>query len=440
MKKIFKTEILLWLIIIPLGGYGLYSFYHLPDDYVITDFPLALIVFLAASVLTLCYFLFVALCAFIYRPAKEMPEEDLPGCSIIVPAYNEGKHVADTLESIFACNYPADKMEITAINDGSTDDTWEWITKTAEKYPGKIKTIDLPANKGKKNALYQGIKLSSHDIIVTVDSDSTVSPDALRKLVAPFRDPATGAVAGNIMIKNSDDGIYPKLMAVSLMFGFEMIRSSQSIIGFVMCTPGALSAYRKKACIDTLDKWLNQRFLGAAATVGEDRALSSMILRNGYKVIYQRDAIAHTCMPTTFKGFINTLLRWARGDVRENLLMFLHMLTFFPKNLPVICKQFQIFILIYNGIIAASFPVTMAYCILSNIHHPGVVWGIVSSMWIGFVFCFIYSLIPVSVYARRKSPADAVWGIIFPLLFLTVLSWIPLWSVVTVRNSKWLTR
>ena len=430
----------MWSAVLVLGIWGLYAFYQLPHNYILSGFPLTFIVFIGASLLTLSYFLFISMCAFAYRKAKELPDSELPACSVIVPAYNEGKHVAETLDSLMACDYPPEKMEVFAINDGSADDTLLWIKKSAEKYPDRITVLDIKKNKGKKNALYQGIKAAAHDIIVTVDSDSIVQPDALRKLTSAFRDNKIGGVAGNIRIKNTNEGIFPKLMAVSLMFGFEVIRSSQSIIGFVMCTPGALSAYRKNACMPTIGKWLNQQFLGAPATIGEDRALSSMILRNGYKVVYQRDAIAHTCMPTTFRGFVNTLLRWARGDVRENLLMFYHMATFFPKNFTIIFRQFQIFMLLFNSLVAAAFPVTMAYCFISNILHPEALLAMLSTLWVGGVFCFVSSLIPVCVYSKRANFLDAVWGVIFPFLSLTIFAWIPLWAFITVRNSKWLTR
>ena len=81
------------------------------------------IFFTVVSLIMLLYILFCSVCATFYRPAAAANDEDLPGCTVIVPAYNEGKHVADTLFSLLESDYPPEKLQIIAINDGSKDDT-----------------------------------------------------------------------------------------------------------------------------------------------------------------------------------------------------------------------------------------------------------------------------------------------------------------------------
>ena len=83
---------------------------------------------------------------------------------------------------------------------------------------------------------------------MTLDSDSMVTKRSLRELVAPFHyDPKIGGVAGNIKVLNVDEGVLPRMLDVSFGFGFEFLKSAQSVANSVLCQPGALSAYRKSA-------------------------------------------------------------------------------------------------------------------------------------------------------------------------------------------------
>ena len=86
-------------------------------------------------------------------------------------------------------NYPLEKLEIIAVNDGSSDDTWYWIQRGANEFPGRIRTLNLLRNGGKRRALYEGFQIASGEIAVTVDSDSAITENAIRALVAPFRRP-----------------------------------------------------------------------------------------------------------------------------------------------------------------------------------------------------------------------------------------------------------
>ena len=94
-----------------------------------------------------------------YKEYPAEPDEKLPTCAVIVPAYNEGEQVYPSLMSILKSDYPADKLQIIAVNDGSDDDTLEWMKKAETDSAGKIKVIDVPENKGKRNAIYQGVLL-----------------------------------------------------------------------------------------------------------------------------------------------------------------------------------------------------------------------------------------------------------------------------------------
>ncbi|MBF0234912.1 MAG: glycosyltransferase family 2 protein, partial [Desulfamplus sp.] len=228
-----------------------------------------------------------AVLVIMYKPIQSCEDDLLPGCTVIVPAFNEGKQVLMTLRSLAASDYPEDKLKLIAVDDGSVDDTWEWIQKAKEELGDRVITIKQPCNKGKRHALYAGFQQSIGEVLVTVDSDSTVDPDTLRNLVTPFAvDKKVGAVAGNVRVLNMDKGIIPKMLDVVFVYSFDFIRASQSMVKAVMCTPGALSAYRRNVVMDILQEWLHQKFCGQPANIGEDRAMTNLILREGYHVLF----------------------------------------------------------------------------------------------------------------------------------------------------------
>src|SRR5690606_14307833 len=121
-----------------------------------------------------------------YKPISSVTNEDLPTVTVIVPAYNEGKQVWATLMSLAKSDYPAHKLQLLAIDDGSKDDTWEWMQKAKQDLGDRVSIYQQPVNKGKRHALYRGFHLGTGEVFVTVDSDSEVTADTLRNLVSPF--------------------------------------------------------------------------------------------------------------------------------------------------------------------------------------------------------------------------------------------------------------
>src|SRR5690606_17008311 len=223
-----------------------------------------------------------------YKPVASVTDEELPTCTVIVPAYNEGQLVYQTLHSLANSDYPHDKMQIIAIDDGSKDDTWTWIKKAKAELGERVIICQQPVNKGKRHALYRGFHLGTGEIFVTVDSDSVVKKDTLRNMTSPFVvNERCGAVAGNVRVLNNEKALIPRMLNVSFVFSFEFVRSAQSMLGSVLCTPGALSAYRKEAVMACLPDWINQTFMGQPSDIGEDRAMTNMILKQGYHVQFQ---------------------------------------------------------------------------------------------------------------------------------------------------------
>ena len=390
-----------------------------------------------AGIVPVFYLIFQAVLVCFYRPIhkENISDAELPGCTVVVPAYNEGSAVAETLRALLKSDYPAEKLEIIAINDGSADDTWNWITLVAGESGNRIKTINLEQNKGKKNALHLGFTQAQHDIVITIDSDSFVNADTIRNLVLPFENPKVGGAAGVVRVRNIDRGMIPRILDVCFVFSCDFVRSAQSSIGGVLCSPGAISAYRKAALLPHLDGWLHQTFLGKPSTIGEDRALTSILLRNNYHVVLQNNALVETCVPEDYPQLCRTLIRWTRGDVREGLLMVRHFykrfnfgdwrLTALKINLgcqllglmlPTVMFPLMIFSFIAN---AGNIMFVLSYAIFAT---------------------WLWAMIPAILYAHRETPLKAAWAFVCALFSLFALSWVCLYSWITMNNPTWMTR
>ena len=368
---------------------------------------------------------------FQYKPIESVTDDLLPTCTVIVPAYNEGNLVFQTLLSIANSDFPKHKLQILAIDDGSKDDTWYWMNKAKEQLGDQIVVFQQPENKGKRHALYRGFNLGTGEVFVTIDSDSIIKKDTLRNLVSPFiKDANCGAVAGNVRVLNNKTAILPKMLNVSFVMSFEFVRSVESQLESVLCTPGALAAYRSSAVFECLPEWINQTFMGAASDIGEDRAMTNMILMQGKKVLFQRNALVLTDVPEKYQGLYKMFIRWGRSNVRENLVMAKYVFTDFKKESKIGTR-----LLFINQFlsIAMTYPFLL-FMLYFIVVHPIL---FLSSTLLGIL---IFSSFPVLFYAKRYSASESLWAYAYSVLYTFGLFWIPPYAIATAGRSGWLTR
>ena len=368
---------------------------------------------------------------FQYKPIESVSDELLPTTTVIVPAYNEGKLVWQTLLSIANSDFPTSKLQILAIDDGSKDDTWYWMKKAKEELGDRLFIYQQPQNKGKRHALYRGFNLGTGEVFVTIDSDSIIKPDTLRNMVSPFVvDENCGAVAGNVRVLNHKKGILPKMLNVSFVMSFEFVRSAESQLGTVLCTPGALAAYRSSAVFKCLPEWIDQKFMGTPSDIGEDRAMTNMILKQGQKVLFQRNALVLTDVPVQYQGLYKMFIRWGRSNVRENLVMANYVFTNFREGSKtgarlLFLNQFLTLLMTYPFLLFMLFFIIV---------HPLL---FLSSTLLGIL---IVSSFPVLFYAKRYSVSESLWAYSYSVLYTFGLFWIAPYAIATAGKSGWLTR
>lgn len=383
---------------------------------------------LAAKISFLIYILVLYLR---YKTIDSVSDQELPLCTVIVPAYNEGELVYKTLVSLVESDYPAEKLQIISIDDGSQDDTWQWMNKAKQELGNRISIYQQPENKGKRHALYRGFNLGMGDVFITVDSDSIVKKDTLRIMASPFVvNEECGAVAGNVLVLNREKAIIPRMLNVSFAFSFEFIRSAQSALGSVLCTPGALSAYRREAVFNCREAWINQTFMGQVSKIGEDRAMTNMILKQGYKVFFQRKAYVYTNIPERYKNLSKMFIRWERSNVRENIAMSKFAFSDFRKGPKagtriLLLNQWLKMIMAYPGILLMLFFV----CTYPLLFLTSTLVGIL-----------VFSSIQALFYAKKHNVSESFWAYSYSIFYAFTLFWITPYAIATAGRSGWLTR
>jgi hyaluronan synthase len=366
-----------------------------------------------------------------YHPVPPCPDEKLLTCAVLVPAYNEGRQVLETLRSIAQSDYPKEKLKIVVIDDGSKDDTWFWIQQAVREMPDRVTPIRLSSNRGKRHALHTGFRKCASEIFVTIDSDSQVQPQTIRCLTAPFvLDPKVGAVAGNVRILNQNEGLIPKMLEVSFAFSFDFLRAGQSVLNTVMCSPGALSAYRSKLVKKVLPQWINQKFLGRHANIGEDRAMTNMILKLGYHVLFQSNAMVFTKAPIRYRGLCKMFLRWARSNIRETLVMTRFVFTRFRKT-PMLGARINLLLSLMALTLGQGIKLIIVGLFISMPEILGM------RMLLGAVMA---GILPALFYFYTYRDTDSLWAFAYSLFWVTGLWWITPYALLTPQKTGWLTR
>jgi len=224
----------------------------------------------------------------------------LPKVSIIVPAFNEQKTIAQTLKSLLNLDYPKNKLDIIAVNDGSTDNT----EKIMRSFKSKIKILSQK-RQGKAAALNNAMKISTGDIIATTDADSTVNREALSETIGYFNDPKIAAVTTSVKVAKQKNFIQ-KIQFIEYIFNI-LYRKVFSIMDSIFVIPGPFGLYRKS----TLTK------LGGFEkdNLTEDMEIAMRIQKHGYRIENSLKAVSFTNAPSTIKNLFKQRVRWYRGFI-----------------------------------------------------------------------------------------------------------------------------
>ncbi len=364
--------------------------------------------------------------------------KNYPTVTIIVPCYNEEKDISLTVDSLLNLNYPKSKLSIFVVDDGSKDNTWNVLQKY-ESNP--LITLFKKKNGGKHTALNLGIKKATSEFVGCLDSDSSVHPEALKRIITFFDNEKTMAVAPSIIIRN------PQNIIQHAQDGeFDMAHYFTKMLAFlkgISVTPGPFSIFRRKV-FDEIG------FYHKAHNT-EDQEIALRMHKMGYLIDNCPDAYVYAGSPDTVKKLYKQRVRWVYGFIKNGLDY--KELFFKPKygtigifTLPsgfilivgtlflLILSLVKLFSFITNKILqirATGFDSLFGNSLSFNLFF-------INTQVFLFISILLYVLVVISVIlGRRMVYGRKAFSINIFLFIIVYFILAPIWLVRSVWNALW---
>jgi biofilm PGA synthesis N-glycosyltransferase PgaC len=286
---------------------------------VISLFRLLSLLIIIMGSLTLLYFP-LALIASLRRRSPPVFDSSRPLVSIVVPAYNEEKVIANCVESILASDYP--NLEIILVDDGSKDETYAVMKRY---HNSSVVTALTKPNGGKASALNLGYNHSHGEILMFVDADGIFTRSTIDEMLALFTSDKVGAICGNDAPVNLDR-LLTQLMCLQTHVGTGFVRRALAQINCLPIVSGNIGAFRRSVLEktdpadgiplrqDIAQAWeVKSKGPFRSGFIGEDLELTWRVHKAGYQVKFAPHAVVLAEVPSTIKSLWKQRVRWARG-------------------------------------------------------------------------------------------------------------------------------
>jgi cellulose synthase/poly-beta-1,6-N-acetylglucosamine synthase-like glycosyltransferase len=235
-----------------------------------------------------------------FRKKKDITSyNEWPEVSLLIAAYNEEKVISAKIENCLMLDYPQDLLHIWVASDGSSDKT----NVIVNKYVASNQNVHLLENPrtGKSGILNAAMKLIKSEIVLFSDANTYYSMDVLKKIIKHFEDPDIGCVSGRLIYVNPGETISGK--GESLYWRYETsLKKMESKFGYVAGANGAIYAVRR----DLFEPF-------SVRTINDDFTLSMKIVENGFKSIYDENAIVYENVAPTMESEFNRHVRDGAG-------------------------------------------------------------------------------------------------------------------------------
>jgi biofilm PGA synthesis N-glycosyltransferase PgaC len=241
-------------------------------------------------------------------PAGPWPSGEWPAVTVVIAAYNEQDAVSKTLEHIAASEYPG-AMSVVLADNNSTDRTAELGQAAAQRLQLDYRRSFEPVA-GKHNALNTALTGVTTPIVVTVDADTFLHPQAIGYLVGRLtsrpQDQHVAACAGALIAENANDNFLTRMQAWDYRLGINGVKRTQAAYNSALVAQGAFSGYWTED-VRAIGGWPD--------AIGEDIVLTWSLLDSRGLVQYEPAALGATVVPTRLRHFMRQRARWARGMI-----------------------------------------------------------------------------------------------------------------------------
>jgi N-acetylglucosaminyltransferase len=239
-----------------------------------------------------------------------------PAVDVVIPCFNEAQSLLEACcRSVAGQDYPG-PLRVWLVDDGSRNRAA--LLAVYERWAARGWDVRLlESNVGKRAAQDKAVRRGTGELVVLMDSDTVLAPDAIRHAAATFADDRVGAVSGSIGVLNAPTNLLTRLIHHRYRLRFQVERPAQGFFTSLLCCSGPFAVYRRSLLDELWEGYLGQTFAGVPCTNGDDLHLTNLVLATGHQVLFEPRAIASTCVPRSLGQYLRQQLRWNRSFYRE---------------------------------------------------------------------------------------------------------------------------
>ena len=282
-----------------------------------------------------------------------------------------------------------------------------------------------PHNTGKRASIIRAVREATSEIIVSIDSDVIVEPDAIRQLVRRFARPEIAAVGGWVDIRNKHDNWLTRMQTVKYWYAYYAMRNLEWGFKRMLCLSGCLTAYRRSVLVELEPVLESRALMGMPVKYGEDRYLTRQIVKAGYLTTITLAARCRTFVPTTLRGYFSQQLRWRRS----NLVDYAGGLTHVWRLNPLIAINY-----FAMSIALIGYPIAVVRALGTSVLFPAIVGHLHVLLLFGLYYRW---------KVRRWPPEDRVGAASFlpqALVMPVTYGLLTPLALMTLDSTSWETR
>jgi cellulose synthase/poly-beta-1,6-N-acetylglucosamine synthase-like glycosyltransferase len=327
----------------------------------------------------------------------------MPDVSLLIAAFNEQEGIAEKIENSLALDYPKDKLEIIIVSDGSTDKTDEIVKGFSDR---GVRLFRVEGRVGKTEARNQAVLAMKNEIIVFSDATATYEKDAILKLVQNFADQSVGMVSGNL--KYFDKGNGSMGLATKIYWSYEkVIKKAQSKLFTLTGAVGCINAFRREL------------YHVLPPSIIEDFTEPLMIVAQGYRIVYEEEAISYERTTQKPSQEFNMRVRVIRGGMTFKKHSFVLFQLIGHKVLRWLMPIFLIFLFFLNlasfifnhNVLTDALMVAQLLCYFTAVFGilwkaPGILGKIIS---IPTYFLVVNMASLKALYLTLTKDLEATW-------------------------------
>lgn len=357
-----------------------------------------------------------------YRPIPANTAYAPSDVTLVVPVYNENPaHFAHAIKS-----WIAEKPAAVILVIDHTDHACIGVARTLAASSEVVIEPIVTTRSGKREALVDGIRRVNTEFVAVVDSDTFFETGALQLLLAPFTDHTIGGTAPRQKVWQPQS-VAERVYSIQLDERYDMDMPFLDAGGLTTtCISGRTGVYRRSAVADKLNELEFEYFMGSRCISGDDKCLTRIIQREGWKVKYQDTAIVWTHAAPDVMTYLKQRIRWTRNTWRSDIKALTDDRAWIWQNKHLAFHTIDRFIQPFTLILGPIFFFTALFAGFT----------VAALLFLSWVFVTRY----LKVLSHISRSPRSILVLPYYILFSYIIAVLKIYALFTVWKQGWKTR